>query len=159
MGYGTKEYQELIGRFGKLVRSSVPERATVLVVSKGDHELLDLGIGRTWHFPQRADGTYAGYYPFDSASAIAHLEALRKKGGKYLAFPAPSLWWLDHYKELRLHLESHGRAVGVDKDVGVVYALEGAGTNGAKETTEQRSDASGPGRVHKGADGNGKAPS
>jgi glycosyltransferase involved in cell wall biosynthesis len=158
MGYGTKEYQELIGRFRKLVRSSVPERTTVLVVSKGDHELLDLGIDRTWHFPQRADGTYAGYYPFDSASAIAHLEALREKGGKYLAFPAPSLWWLDHYKELRLHLESHGRAVGVDKDVGVVYALGGAGTNGGGKTTEQSSEAPSTNRRQKDPGGNGKAP-
>jgi glycosyltransferase involved in cell wall biosynthesis len=132
MGYGTEEYEELIGRFGALVRSSVPEKATVLVVSKGDHELLDLGIGDAWHFPQRADGTYAGYYPFDSASAIAHLEVLRKKGGQYLAFPAPSLWWLDHYKELRLHLESRARAVALDEGVGVVYDLRGAeASNGA----------------------------
>jgi glycosyltransferase involved in cell wall biosynthesis len=130
VGYGTKEYEELVGRFGALVRGSVPKRATVLVVSKGDQELLDLGVGAAWHFPQRADGTYAGYYPYDSASAIAHLEVLREKGGQYLAFPAPSLWWLDHYEELRRYLERRGEAIALDEQVGVVYDLKGAGANG-----------------------------
>jgi glycosyltransferase involved in cell wall biosynthesis len=134
MGYGKEEYQELIQRFGELVRGSVPKRSTVLVVSKGDQALLDLGLDSLWHFPQRADGTYTGYYPFDSASAIAHLEALREKGGEYLAFPAPSLWWLDHYEELRRHLESRYEEVGRDDGAGVVYSLDGTEANGGERS-------------------------
>jgi glycosyltransferase involved in cell wall biosynthesis len=133
LGYGKEEYQQLIRKFGELVRNSVPEASTVLVVSKGDHALLELGLDSLWHFPQRSDGTYTGYYPFDSASAITHLEALREKGGEYLAFPAPSLWWLDHYEEFRRHLERHYQEVCRDEDAGVIYALDGAKGSGRAE--------------------------
>ena len=30
-----------------------------------------------WHFPQTADGVYAGHYPATGEAAIAHLESLR----------------------------------------------------------------------------------
>jgi glycosyltransferase involved in cell wall biosynthesis len=130
MSYGIEEYRALVSRFAELVRSSVPEDATILVVSKGDQELLDIGVCTAWHFPQRTDGTYAGYYPFDSASAISHLEALRKKGGEYLAFPASALWWLDHYAELRQHLDRCYRVASQDSDAGVIYELGGAAANG-----------------------------
>jgi glycosyltransferase involved in cell wall biosynthesis len=130
MSYGIEEYRALISRFAELVRSSVPEDATILVVSKGDQELLDIDICTTWHFPQRTDGTYAGYYPFDSASAISHLETLRKKGGEYLAFPASALWWLDHYAELRQHLDNRYPVVSEDSAAGVIYDLGGAALNG-----------------------------
>ncbi|HEX6780451.1 MAG TPA: glycosyltransferase family 4 protein [Solirubrobacterales bacterium] len=131
MSYGIDEYRALVARFAELVRSTVPENSTVIVVSKGDAELLSIDGRATWHFPRRADGTYAGYYPFDSASAISHLEELREKGGDHLAFPEPALWWLDHYEELRQHLESRYREISRDSETGVVYALEA--TNGNKK--------------------------
>src|SRR5829696_5770077 len=130
MSYAVHEYQAVVRRFAQLVRGAVPDDATVLVVSKGDAQLLEIEGRETWHFPQRADGTYAGYYPHDSASAISHLEELREKGAGYLAFPAPALWWLDHYEGLRLHLDSHNRMVSQDAEAGVVYALQRASTNG-----------------------------
>jgi glycosyltransferase involved in cell wall biosynthesis len=129
MSYGIEEYRALVSRFADLVRSSVSEDATIIVVSKGDEELLDIDLRTTWHFPQRTDGTYSGYYPFDSASAISHLETLRKKGGEYLAFPASALWWLDHYAELRQHLDRY-RVVSQDSSAGVIYDLDGAALNG-----------------------------
>src|SRR5215218_3418569 len=134
MSYGLEEYRQLIGRFAELARGAVPEGATVVVVSKGDAALLEVGDRQTWHFPQRSDGTYAGYHPLDSASAISHLEELRERGARYLAFPAPSIWWLDHYKGLRQHLESHYRAVSEDPNAGIIYALDPAATNGAAAT-------------------------
>jgi glycosyltransferase involved in cell wall biosynthesis len=130
MSYGSDEYRALVRRFAEFLRDAVPEDATVAVVSKGDAELLDIDGRAAWHFPQRADGTYAGYYPFDSASAIAHLEELREKGVDHLAFPAPSTWWLEHYEELRQHLESRYRPLSQDPEAGVVYVLEGANGNG-----------------------------
>ncbi|HMJ73722.1 MAG TPA: glycosyltransferase family 4 protein [Solirubrobacterales bacterium] len=130
MSYGIKEYRGLVSRFTEFVRSSVPEDATILVVSKGDQELLDIDVCTTWHFPQRTDGTYAGYYPFDSASAISHLESLRKKGGEYLAFPISALWWLDHYAELRQHLDHRYRVVSQDSSAGVIYDLSGVAASG-----------------------------
>jgi len=56
-------HDELLPRFRALVEGAVPGGATVAIVSRGDDELLELPDERRgWHFPQRADGVYAGYY-------------------------------------------------------------------------------------------------
>jgi glycosyltransferase involved in cell wall biosynthesis len=130
MAYGVDEYRALVRRFAEFVRAAVPADATVAVVSKGDAELLAIDGRAAWHFPQRTDGTYAGYHPVDSAGAITHLEELRAKGVDHLAFPTPSLWWLDHYEELRRHLDSRYREVSQDPEAGVVYALRPSNGNG-----------------------------
>lgn len=100
----------------------VPPGAAVLVVSRGDGALLDLGDRRGWHFPQGEGGVYAGHHPGDSAEAIAHLEELRARGGEYLVFPEPSFWWLDFYGGFRSHLDRNYRQVWQDSTC-VVYRL------------------------------------
>jgi GT2 family glycosyltransferase len=91
-------YRDLVERIRAVVDEELPPGATVLVVSNGDEELLELGADRRgWHFPQMEDGTYAGYHPGDSAEAIAHFEALRQRGAEYIVFPETALWWLDFY--------------------------------------------------------------
>lgn len=102
-----RNYQQLIEQIQKVVQTALPDDALVLVVSKGDEELLNLGDRRGWHFPQDDEGAYAGYYPADSAAAIGHLEALRMKGGAYLLFPNTTFWWFDHYKDFHKYLEQH----------------------------------------------------
>jgi GT2 family glycosyltransferase len=95
-------YQDLVERIREVADRELPPDATVLVVSNGDDELLELGANRRgWHFPQTEDGTYAGHHPADSAEAIAHLEALREKGATHILFPQTAYWWLDHYDVLR----------------------------------------------------------
>ena len=42
----------------------------MLVVSRGDDELLALDGRRGVHFPHEEPGVYAGHYPVDSAAAI-----------------------------------------------------------------------------------------
>jgi glycosyltransferase involved in cell wall biosynthesis len=116
-------YQQLLGQIQEVVPRVVPAGATVLVVSRGDDELLQLGDRRAWHFPQTEEGVYAGHNPADSAEAIAHLEKLRGKGGQYLLFPATGLWWLDYYKEFRAHLEKQYRIVLNQEEVCVIFAL------------------------------------
>jgi 2-polyprenyl-3-methyl-5-hydroxy-6-metoxy-1,4-benzoquinol methylase len=116
-------YQLLIHRLREFVQAGVPPGATVLVVSKGDNELLQLDQRMGWHFPQNEEGVYAGHHPADSAAAIAHLEALREKGADFLLFPSTALWWLDHYTEFRQHLESHYRVVARQDELGVLFAL------------------------------------
>jgi hypothetical protein len=94
-----------------------------LVVTRGDDRLLALD-GRTGgHFPQTADGAYAGHHPLDSAHAIDELERMRAAGWRYLVFPVTALWWLDHYAELRRHLETTGRLLLRSEGLGVVYGL------------------------------------
>ena len=73
-------------------------------MSRGVDEALDSARRQGWHFPQEADGTYAGRYPLDSDEAVAQLEELRERGAGYLLVPGPSAWWLDHYEAFGRHL-------------------------------------------------------
>src|SRR5262249_22821819 len=53
------EYHDhLVPRIRELVARLVPSDATVLVVSKGDAELVRLNGPRAWHFPRGDDGVY-----------------------------------------------------------------------------------------------------
>jgi hypothetical protein len=119
-------YEDLVKRVRDAVASSVPPKSTVAVVSKGDDELVRFDGRRGWHFPQNGDGMWAGYYPRDSATAIAHLEALRKQGADYFVVPETGRWWLEHptYAEFADHLRTHfGVATCVDH-VCDVFALQ-----------------------------------
>jgi hypothetical protein len=82
----------------------VPAGSSVLVLSRGDDDLLELGGRRAAHFPQLPGGVYAGYYPADAGEAISQLQAL---AADFLVVPSTSAWWLDHYDGLRRHLEGH----------------------------------------------------
>jgi GT2 family glycosyltransferase len=117
-------YRQLTDRVRELVRTNVPGDATVIVLSKGDDELLDHGPRRAWHFPQDASGAFAGHYPADSVEAIAHLEKLRDRGGEYLIVPHPALWWLDHYSGLRNYLETRCRLVVRRDDTCLIFGLD-----------------------------------
>jgi hypothetical protein len=118
-----KRYRQLPDRIRDLVRTALPPEATVLVVSKGDSELLKLDGRQAWHFPQQQDGAYAGYYPADSAVAIDLLEKLRVRGAKFLLFPSTAFWWLEHYSLFRQHLESRYREVVRQDEVCRIFAL------------------------------------
>lgn len=117
------EYLGLSGRVREVVRESVPAGSTAIVISRGDEELLDLGLRRAWHFPVEEDGTYAGYYPVDSDDAIARLERLRERGGEYLVIPHQALWWLDHYAGFRRYLETRCRLVARREGACLVFGL------------------------------------
>jgi hypothetical protein len=88
-----------------VMRNLVREDATVLVVSRGDEDLLVRLKRPAWHFPRDENGVYAGHHPADSDDAIAQLEAQREQGASYLLFPKEELWWLDHYAGFREYLE------------------------------------------------------
>jgi GT2 family glycosyltransferase len=100
-------YRELIRRLHQEVVDTVPPDATILVVSRGDEELLRVNGRRAWHFPRSDDGSYAGHHPADSREAIAWLEEQRAAGAEYIVFPATGAWWLDHYEGFRRHLDGH----------------------------------------------------
>jgi GT2 family glycosyltransferase len=133
-------YRKLLDRLRGMVSQAVPEDATVLVVSRGDEELLQLSPRRAWHFPQDRDGGYVGHHPGDSAEAIAQLEELRAKGAGYIVFPSTALWWLDHYAELAEHLRSHGTTIASEADTGMVFALAPAANPGRDEAPLLDSD-------------------
>ena len=128
-------YARLRERLRTTLMRVIPEGAAVLVVSRGDDELLAAPGRASRHFPATSDGTWAGFHPADSAAAIALLEEQRSTGADYLVIPAPSTWWLSHYAEFRAHLERTGRLVLRD-DVGVVVALD-TGTSAAPAARPQ----------------------
>jgi GT2 family glycosyltransferase len=101
----TRDYDGFVERVRQFVHEAVPQGATVLVISKGDDQLLRFADRQGWHFPQDDDGTYAGWYPADSAACIAELERLRARGADFLVIPETSRWWLRHYAEFADHLE------------------------------------------------------
>lgn len=115
--------EQLCRRLRKAIRAITPPGAKVLVVSRGDDDLVEIEDREGWHFPQESDGTYAGHYPADAAEAIAHLEALRAKGAAFLAVPAPALWWLGHYAEFADHLRHRYREVASSDDLGQIFDL------------------------------------
>src|SRR5262249_5876152 len=98
------EYQELVRKIKKHVKELLPRGSNVVVVSRGDDELLNLDGSNGWHLPQDEKGKYLGYYPADSAQATQWLEQLRSKGGDFLLLPKTSSWWLDHYAQFKNHL-------------------------------------------------------
>ncbi len=122
-------YQQLIRRIRDVARTSLPPGATVIVVSRGDEALLDLGDSRLgWHFPQEEGGVYAGHYPADGTEAIVRLEELRTKGGEYLLLPETAFWWLEHYEEFRKHLEERYQLLVCEGETCLIFALRDSET-------------------------------
>ena len=108
------DYLTLKEQLRDTVRACVPSQETLVVVSKGDEDLLRLHKGPSLHFPQGDGGKYAGYYPADSADAIRHLDSLHAQGGRFLLFPRTAFWWLEHYTGFADHLEREHRLVHRD---------------------------------------------
>jgi hypothetical protein len=124
-------YRKLIHRIQEVVRTTLPVDAQVIVVSKGDDDLLKLDGRQAWHFPQTEDGVYAGCYPADSCAAIDHLEALRERGGDNLLFPRAAFWWLDHYAEFRQYLDTRYRCIWNDESC-IIYRLSAPESDGGE---------------------------
>ncbi len=97
------------------------------MVSKGDDELIQLDGRLGGHFPQVEGGVYAGHHPANSREAIIDLERQRSSGAEFLVIPRTSLWWLDHYGELRDYLVRSCRQVANQDDACVIYALRSPG--------------------------------
>ena len=117
-------YEALIARLRDRVPTLVPPDARILVVSRGDDALLQLGTANATHFPQADDGRYAGFYPIDSAAAVRHLETLQERGARFILFPQTALWWLDHYGDLRDHLRGHHRQLHRDADFALFELID-----------------------------------
>ena len=134
-------HDDLVPRFHPFLRRTVPRRAEVLVVSKGDRALVEGSGVNAGHFPQRGDGVYAGYYPKTSAAAIEHLDHLKSRGAKFLAFPQTALWWLEHYSEFAQYLNDSHRLIALDEDVAALYALFTPGERQDRVAIEQPAQA------------------
>lgn len=126
-GRRTPAYEQLCEQVRRIVDDVVPAGATVAVVSRGDDALLDLGNRRSWHFPQTADGRFAGYHPADSTEAIALLETMSARGADYLVIPSTAFWWLRHYDDFDRHLRRNGQVLAHQQDTCLIVNLHPAG--------------------------------
>jgi hypothetical protein len=120
---GRAAYLSLVDRVRRFARAWIPAGGRVAVVSKGDDDLLALDGIEAVHFPGAPDGGYAGFYPADGAAALVLVEELRARGIRHLLFPATAFWWLDHYAELREHLERDCERVSRDDQTAVLFAV------------------------------------
>ena len=120
------EYRRLVRQVRRSVESVAPAGSTVLVVSRGDDELLQLDRRTARHFPCDAAGRYAGFHPSDSAAAVRHLEEQRASGATHLVLPSTALWWLDHYVGFAEHLRKCGELLLDDTAHCRVYRLREA---------------------------------
>lgn len=109
--------------------ATLPAGAPVLVVSRGDPELVRSVGSEAEHFPRAADGGYAGFHPKDSADAVRRLEELRDRFD-YLLLPGTAFWWLDHYTGFRRHLDKRYGRTWTDDDC-VVYRLSRGSGSGS----------------------------
>ncbi|HXV06353.1 MAG TPA: glycosyltransferase family 2 protein [Solirubrobacterales bacterium] len=114
-------YRRLVEQVRAAVEEAVPAGTGVLVVSRGDRELVDLAGREAGHFPQGDEGGYLGHHPADSEEAIDRLEALRAGGAGYLVLPSASYWWLDHYDGFARHLRE--RYAATDLGVCTIFDL------------------------------------
>jgi GT2 family glycosyltransferase len=114
-------YRHLVEKVRAAVEVHVPAGERVLVVSRGDRDLLELGEVEGAHFPQDADGAYLGHHPQDSEVALAHLEELREEGAGFLVVPATASWWLDHYEGFGEHLRA--RCPATELEFCTIYRL------------------------------------
>ncbi|HEY2055034.1 MAG TPA: glycosyltransferase family 2 protein [Solirubrobacterales bacterium] len=141
-------YRRQVERVRAAIEATVPGDADVLVVSRGDRELVARGARRpAGHFPQDPEGRYLGHHPRDSEDAIAQLERLRAAGASYLVLPASDYWWLDHYRDFATHLRD--RYPAADRDACTIFELAGCRVKpGGPMTTKilQRVDAGVVGR-------------
>ena len=122
----TAEYAHLRRAIQGVVADQLPPGQTVLVISKGDEELVRLDGRRGWHFPRDREGRYPSIYPADSAEAITQLEAGRAHGAGYLLIPKPALWWLDFYTGFKEHLERHYKLAVRDDETCVIFDVRGS---------------------------------
>jgi GT2 family glycosyltransferase len=117
-----ERYTQMHQRMREIIEQVVPPGAPVLIVSRGDEELVRIESVRASHFPQNEHGEYAGYYPANDAEAIAQLESLVRKGAEFVVFPQTAFWWLTHYSQFRDYVESTAKQVWSD-EIAVIYKL------------------------------------
>ena len=121
---GTVDYLGMVRRVRAHIRRLLPADAPIIVINKGDPDLLELDGQEGWNFPQDDLGNYAGNYPAESEEAIAHLESLRARGAGFLVIPSSASWWLEHYADLARHLDTRYQRIWKNADC-QIYELAG----------------------------------
>jgi hypothetical protein len=115
--------------YEEMVAAAVPEGARWLVVTPGSpKEARDARSTRGTSFPDTRKGE-----PFaDDLSHIAHLEALRVAGHRYLVLPEGSVPWFRRQAELRDHVVRTYRTAADVEGAGAVFDLTAPAVAGSR---------------------------
>ena len=71
----------------EILAAHVPAGSIVAVVSRGDHELLNVAHCDAVHFPQDDAGNWLGFHPQDDTDAIRSLERIHVRGARVPVHP------------------------------------------------------------------------
>ena len=120
---GPARYAEMVPEICATANGALPADARVLVVSRGDAQLLQLQGRDARHFPCDDEGRDLGYHPPDGASAMELLDRERIRGAGYLILPASEFWWLAHYREVSNYLLTDTTVVARDDAACMIFEL------------------------------------
>jgi hypothetical protein len=120
---GGRDDADALRRCRGLVRAHVDESEEVLVIAKGDPVWLDLHGRTTGNFPQDAFNGYPGFPFAHGIAAIAHLEARRLRGSRFLLVPEFAAWWTERFPEFAAHLTRRYEVVADEPGAGMLVDL------------------------------------
>jgi len=129
------EIDDTVRRCRELVGEHVPVGERVAVVSEGDPALLARYDRPIAAFPQ---GARVGGPDRDfdhGAAAIAHLEAQRVQGTRFLLLPEPARCWMQRYPELAEHLLVRYDVVADEPGAGLLVDVGAARAAGQGQGT------------------------
>ena len=123
----TRSTRTCSARVRQVVADELPDGAHVLVVSRGDEQLLRLEGRPARHFPEAADGSWAGHHPGrqQRGGRRARGDARARRASSSCS-PAPACGGSTTTRACSEHLDSRYEAVVRDEHVCVIYALNGA---------------------------------
>lgn len=119
---GGRDIDATLIQLRSVVGGLLPTGTRVLVATRGDERLLDLGGPVGCHFPQNAYGRHASD-PVDGGAVIANLDSLRQSGAEFLVIPRSADWWLDRYPDFRNYIRSRFPLVTRQEHICTIYDL------------------------------------
>ena len=134
------EYEGLIERVRETANAMIPRNATVLVVSRGDEELLrHRPPAARCTFPRTSSGATPATTRRTATLRSQSSRACARAAREYLLLPSTAFWWLDYYEGLRDHLERNYPPI-VSADDCVVFELGATGVQTAAADADTKAD-------------------
>jgi len=93
---------------GDKINRIAPTSALIIAPGSGDPTTIYYSKRKGWH--SLGDGRI-GSFPANSEQAIEDVENLRRKGAAYFVLTKNTLWYLDWFRDLEKHLNSHYRQI------------------------------------------------
>jgi hypothetical protein len=144
------DLEEVLRACAELLEQHLPEGERVMLAWQGDPAMLGLRGRAVVPFP-RPRGALGQTELEHGASAIAHLEAQRAQGLRFLLLPDLGRRWLEGLPQFEEHLWRHYEVVADEAGAGLLF-------DAGSRRSEQRSDETLPGVLDRILDGERYAP-